>query len=462
MNVYLAADFGAGSGRVIAGHLGAGGRLVMEELHRFPNPQVRVGRHLHWDILSMWSNLKEGIAKAVDKGMHIVSIGIDTWGVDFGLLDRNGDMLGMPYCYRDPHTDGVIDSFSPTPEARLRQFIRSGIQPVYFNTIYQLLAMKRDGSPLFEVAKTLLFMPDLLSYFLTGCINVEYTIASTSELLYAGTPRWNRELIAELGLPADIWPEIVMPGSVRGQLRADVASELGIDYPVSVIAVGSHDTASAVYAVPAPSDGGVRAFLSSGTWSLLGVELDSPVIGPEALEQGYSNEGSVSGGVKMLQNIPGLWILQQLMKQWERRGLCVDFDYLLPEAEKSVISTVIDVDDRSLVNPSDMEQAVSALCTASRQPVPSTQGEMVRVVLQSLASRYKVAVDSLNRLLPSPVTSLHIVGGGCRNKLLNRLTQEALGVPVNAGPVEATAIGNLLVQAVAVGDLKTKNEACYI
>ncbi len=446
--VYLAADFGGGSGRVIAGWLD-NGRLQMEEVYRFGNRQVRLGEHVYWDFPALFEDMKVGLKKAAAKGYDVESIGIDTWGVDFGLLDRDGQLLGNPVCYRDARTAGILPEVFKHLNAT-EHYATTGIQVMEINTLAQLFSMK--GSAQLEAAHHLLFMPDLFSYFLTGAIQNEYCIASTSELLDARQRQWSWETIEALGLPKRIFGDIVMPGAVRGLLRDDIAEETGLG-KVKVVAVGSHDTASAVAAVPAVEGDGPVAFLSSGTWSLLGLELSDPILTEEARQAEFTNEGGVGGRIRFLQNITGLWLLQRLMAEWKEKGEEQSFGELLPAAEKAVIPSVIPVADAAFMNPSSMERAICDYCMASGQPVPSNKAEMTRCVLQSLALKYREAIEGVGQLLPEPLRRLHIIGGGSQNALLNQLAADALGVPVWAGPVEATAMGNILVQAMAAGEV---------
>lgn len=441
---YLAVDFGGGSGRVIAGYP-AEGRLQLETVYRFPNRQVRMGGRIYWDFLSLFEDMKRGIRMAVDKGYRIKSVGIDTWGVDFGLIDKQGNLLGNPVCYRDSRTDGMPEQVFARIDPSAHYAV-AGTQVMAINTLFQLYAMKQEGSPLLDVADRLLFMPDLFSYFLTGVANNEYSIASTSELMDIRACRWNETLMRELGLPEHLFGDIVMPGTSRGVLKPDVKEELGLDYDVEVIAVASHDTASAVYAVPTAADGEVTAFLSSGTWSLLGVVCDEPVLTEEARLHGFTNEGGAKGKICFLQNITGLWILQRLMSEWSDAGLCTDYEVLIPAAEEAEFATCIDVDDARFASPVNMADAIVAYCREQGTPEPHTQGEFVKCVLLSLAERYRRGVEGLNRLLPRPITRLQIIGGGSQNRYLNRLTSQSTGLPVTAGPVEATAIGNIRAQ----------------
>lgn len=446
--VYLAADFGGGSGRVIAGWLD-GGRLVMEEVHRFPNRQVRLGKHVYWDFPALFADMKDGLKKAASKGYEVESIGVDTWGVDFGLIDRDGNLLGNPVCYRDARTAGIPEKvaqiLSPT-----EHYATTGIQVMEINTLSQLYSLK--GSAQLEAAEHMLFMPDLFSYFLTGEANNEYCISTTSELIDAKRRNWSWETIKTLDLPERIFGKIVMPGTVRGSLTKDVAEETGLG-AVKVVAVGSHDTASAVAAIPAVEGDGAVAFLSSGTWSLLGLELPEPILTEEARLAQFTNEGGVGGRIRFLQNITGLWILQRLMAEWEERGEKQTFGELLPAAEKVKISSVIPVADAVFMNPPSMEKAICNYCKETNQPMPQTKAEITRCVLQSLATKYQEAITAVTPLLPQPLKRLHIIGGGSQNALLNQLTANALGVPVWAGPVEATAMGNILVQAMASGEI---------
>ncbi|MDE6215336.1 rhamnulokinase family protein [Bacteroides sp.] len=440
----LAIDFGGGSGRVIAGYT-SDGELCLDTIYRFQNRQVRMGGHLYWDFLSLFEDMKSGIRMAVEKGYKINSIGIDTWGVDFGLIDKNGNLIGNPVCYRDSRTDGMPEKVFSLID-RSEHYSVSGTQVMSINTLFQLYAMKEENNPLLAVADKLLFMPDLFSYFLTGVANNEYSIASTSELMDIKARAWNYGLIRELGLPEHLFCDIVMPGQERGVLKPEIREELGLDYDVKVVAVASHDTASAVYGVPVKEDGKVTAFLSSGTWSLLGVVTDEPILSEEARINGFTNEGGVDGKICFLQNITGLWILQKLMSEWAEEGRCTEYDVLIPAAEEADISSVVDVDNSSFTSPLNMAEAISAYCKESGQQVPQTQGEFVKCVLMSLAERYRKGIEGLDKLLPRPVERLHIIGGGSQNKYLNRLTALATGLEVEAGPVEATAIGNILVQ----------------
>ena len=451
---YLAIDFGGGSGRVIAGTITdekGEKKLTMQLVHRFQNRQVRLGNHVYWDFPALFEDMKTGLKKAAQLGLKVSGIAIDTWGVDFGFIDRDGNLVGNPVCYRDARTNGMAERFFADVD-RTAPYAVNGTQVMEINTLFQLLSLKLADSPQLQIADKMLFTPDLFSYFLTGEANTEYTIASTSEMLDARKRDWDWELIDSLGLPRHLFCPIVMPGTVRGRLRKDIAEETGLG-EVDVIAVGSHDTASAVAAVPATDDEQPVAFISSGTWSLLGVEINEPILTEEARRAEFTNEGGIGGKITFLQNITGLWFIQRLMAEWKEEGDEQQYDILLPAAEKAVIDTVIPVDDAAFQNPPSMQQAIIDYCNAHNLTAPTSKAETTRVVLQSLAAKYAEATSALNAMLPSPIKKLHIIGGGSQNKLLNRLTEEALGVPVEAGPVEATGIGNILTQALAKGEV---------
>lgn len=452
-HVYIAADFGGGSGRIIAGYIEQG-RLILEEIHRFPNRQVRLGKHLYWDFLSLFHEMKQGLKMAVNKGYKINSIGIDTWGVDFGLIDQEGNLLGNPVCYRDERTNGVPDQVFQYIDPKTYYSI-TGTQIMPINTIFQLYSLKAAKSKELSMARRLLFMPDLFSYFLTGVANNEYTIATTSGLLNAQQRTWSEEIIDTLGLPKQLFGEIVYPGTIRGKLLKEIAQEIGTE-EINVVAVASHDTGSAIAAIPSVNS--QTAFLSSGTWSLLGTEIDYPILTQDAQEAEFTNEGGIEGTIDFLQNITGLWILQQLMAEWKARGEEQAYDLLLAEAEKATIKSLINVDDPLFVRPESMEQAIEEYCRIHHETTPQNKAELVKCVLQSLAAKYRQAVAQMNNCLPFPVKQLNIIGGGSQNKLLNQLTANALDLPVYAGPVEATAMGNILTQAMTNGEIQNLME----
>ena len=431
MNIHLACDFGGGSGRVMAGWL-EDGKVRLEEIHRFQNRQVRLGDTLYWDFPALFQDMKDGLRKAAARfGDRIVTIGIDTWGVDFGLIDRHGHLLGLPVCYRDARTKGLPERYFATRD-RHEHYAHNGTQVMEINTLFQLLALKESSLP--SEAK-LLFMPDLFSYYLTGIANNEYTIASTSELLNARTRDWDWELIDDAGLPRSLFGPIVMPGTVRGLILPHIAEETGLAPTVKVVAVASHDTASAVMSIPGFDE--PAAWISSGTWSLLGVTVSEPILTPEACDAGFTNEGGADGKITFLSNITGLWILQQLAKEWRTD----DWTAMTAEARDVQSVPLIDVDDSAFTAPESMQKAIF---TAVGREL--TRGETVRCVLESLAKRYATAIRKLNTMLEEPVRRLHIIGGGSQNVLLNELTAQATGLKVTTGDVEATAVGNVMGQ----------------
>lgn len=437
-DIYLACDFGGGSGRVMAGWL-ENEKVCLEEVYRFANRQIKLGNTLYWDFPALFQDMKDGLRKAAAQyGDRIVFIGIDTWGVDFGILDRHGHLLGLPVCYRDTRTQGLPERYFATRN-RHEHYRHNGTQVMEINTLFQLLSMKEaslpsEGIPFLSGTK-LLFMPDLFRYFLTGHIANEYTIASTSELLNASTRNWDWDLIDDAGLPRSLFQPIVMPGTDCGTILPDIADETGLSKEVKVIAVASHDTASAVMSIPefeVPT-----AYISSGTWSLLGITVDEPILTPEACDAGFTNEGGANGKITFLSNITGLWILQQLAKEWQTN----DWAALTAEARKATRIPLIDVDDSAFTAPDSMQQAIFKAVGHEL-----TRGETVRCVLESLAHRYATAICNLNKMLPYPVRRLHIIGGGSQNTLLNELTAKTTGLTVTTGDVEATAIGNILCQ----------------
>ena len=437
MKIHLACDFGGGSGRVMAGWL-EDGTVRLEEIHRFQNRQVRLGDTLYWDFPALFQDMKDGLRKAAERyGSSIVSIGIDTWGVDFGLIDRQGHLLGLPVCYRDARTKDLPERYFATRD-RHEHYAHNGTQVMEINTLFQLLTLKESSLP---SEATLLFMPDLFSYYLTGVANNEYTIASTSELLNARTRDWDWELIDDAGLPRSLFGPIVIPGTVRGPILPHIAEETGLAPTVKVVAVASHDTASAVMSIPEIDES--AAWISSGTWSLLGVTVNEPILTPEACDAGFTNEGGADGQITFLSNITGLWILQRLAKEWHTN----DWAAMTAEARKVQDSPLIDVDDSAFTAPESMQKAIF---TAVGRKL--TRGETARCVLESLAKRYATAIRKLNTMLDNPIRRLHIIGGGSQNTLLNELTAQATGLKVTTGDVEATAVGNVMGQLRAMGE----------
>jgi rhamnulokinase len=450
----VAVDLGAESGRAVIGTFD-GGRLALEEVHRFPNVPVTLAGTLHWDFLRLFGEVTAGLRKAAGGG-PVASVGVDTWGVDFGLLDARGRLLANPVHYRDRRTEGMPDhAFAVVPRAEI--YAATGIQFMPINTLYQLLSMVRAGDPLLGQADRLLMMADLFHHFLAGTAVAEYTNASTSQCLDPVTREWARPLLDRLGIPTGILPPIVAPGTVLGPVRADVAADTGLR-DVRVVAPGSHDTASAV--VGAPLAGPTTAFLSSGTWSLIGLEVPAPVVTDVTLAANLTNEGGVAGTIRLLRNVMGLWLVQESRRALWPAGDAPTYEELTALAESApAFSAFIDPDDERFLRPGDLPARVRAFCAETGQPVPQEAGTLVRVLLESLALRYAVAVDELAEASGHPIEAIHVVGGGSNHRLLCRLTADATGLPVRAGPVEATAIGNILVQAVAAGELADVAEA---
>ena len=448
----LGFDFGASSGRAMLGTF-TKGRLEIREIHRFSNDPVMFCGRFVWDVPRLVYEMKQALLKLSHMDTHVDAIGIDTWGVDFGLLDGNGCLLGMPVHYRDDRTIGMRE--------RVREIIsdvelfgRTGIAYNQYNTLYQLYSMKRQGDPALTAAEDLLFMPDLFAYFLTGNKGTEYTVASTSQMLNPRTRDWDMALMEKLGLPTRILGRISLPGKIRGTLLPNIAWECGVSSSIPVIAVGSHDTASAVAAVPAKEN--PFAYISSGTWSLLGAEIQAPLCEESVMRANYTNEGGVDGSIRLLKNIMGLWIIQECKREWDRREDAVDYSELVEMAmEAPAFKAMIDVDDPCFMAPGNMPARIQAYCERTGQAIPKGRGEISRVVYESLALKYRWAIEQLERdILKKPIKALHIVGGGSKNQLLNHFTAEAIRRPVVAGPGEGTVIGNLLMQAKALGRIR--------
>jgi rhamnulokinase len=456
----LAFDLGASSGRALIGQLipvkNGPNHLKITEIHRFSNGPVHLGGHLYWDILLLLQEVKTGIRKAFQAGYKPESFSIDTWGVDFGLLDRNGELLGNPYHYRDSQTDGLIEEVSALV-GRDVLFRQSGLQFMPFNTLYQLYAMKKANSPKLEQAETLLLTPDLLMYFLTGEKVCEFTMATTTQLFDPTIRGWNKELMQQLGIPSRIFRDPIQPGVCFGQLTEAVCHELDVP-AVKAVAVGSHDTESAVAAVPAQTE--TFAYLVCGTWSLLGTELQEASITPETLANNFSNEGGVGGTYQLLKNIMGLWLLQECKRKWDAEGETGSFAELVKLAEAApAFRSLVDPDHLRFMNPVDMQREIREFCRETRQPIPQSAGEVVRCILESLALRYRATLEQAETLADNSFTGLHIVGGGIQNELLCQFTANAIGRPVWAGPIEASAIGNMLVQFNALDHLANMEEA---
>lgn len=451
---FLAFDLGATSGRSILGTLD-NGRLQMRELTRFPNLMLQIGDHFHWNIYSLFEHFKAALAEVKKECVEISSIGIDTWGVDFALIAKDGTILGAPYAYRDPHTIGMPEKYFEIV-SREKVYGLTGIQVMNFNSLYQLFALKQNGSSLLEAASEMLFMPDALAYLLTGNKVVEYTIASTSQILNPKTKQFETQLLEAAGVSPSLLGEIVRPGHQIGTLTDALAeeSELG---KVPVVAVAGHDTASAVAAVPAENEN--YAYLSSGTWSLMGIEVKDAIINDETYALNFTNEGGIEGTTRFLKNITGMWLLEQCLKEWKKEGITYAYEKLVHMAESApAFQSLIDSDHASFANPVSMTKAIVDYCTASGQTAPSTHAEFVRCIFESLSLRYKYVLGKFINLAPFTIEKLHVIGGGSKNPLLNQWTANAIGMPVLAGPSEATAIGNIMIQAKAAGCVDSLSE----
>ncbi|MDR2465915.1 MAG: rhamnulokinase [Prevotellaceae bacterium] len=452
---FLAFDLGATSGRSVLATL-SDGRISLRELARFPNKPVRIGNKYFWNIYSLFEELKNGLRAAVAEGVAIDSIGIDTWGVDFAFLASDGMFAGLPRSYRDPYTEGVVEEyFAKIPGREVYRL--TGIQIMNINSLFQLCAAKREGSSALKSAESILFMPDALSYLLTGKKVCEYTIASTSQLLNPLTGAFETSLLEAAGVSPSLLPaRPVMPGERIGVLSESVCRECGTG-AIPVVAVAGHDTASAVAAIPAENER--FAFLSSGTWSLMGLELDKPVIDDRSFAMNFTNEGGAGGTTRFLKNITGMWLLEQCRKEWAASGAQLEYPEMVRAALLSEpYRSLIDADHPSFANPESMTRAIADYCAGTGQPAPENRAAYTRCIFDSLAMKYRQVLDSLKLFAPFEIEKLHVIGGGAQNKLLNRMTADLTGIPLVAGPSEATATGNALIQAMAIGALKSRDE----
>ncbi len=449
---FLAFDFGASSGRAMLAKFD-GEKLVLEEKHRFSNDPVTVNGGMYWDVLRLFHEIKQGILKCANSGdRDIDCIGIDTWGVDYGLLDKNGELLANPHHYRDTRTDGMYDkAFAIVPKEEI--FSDTGIAFNWFNTIYQLLSEKIGDTPALKNADTLLFMPDLFNYFLTGEKRCEYTIASTSQMLDAKSRNWAKDMLGKMGLPTDIFADMVYPGEWIGTLKEDLAKELGVG-KIPIAAVASHDTGSAVVSVPVEK-GEDYIYISSGTWSLMGVELAEPMVTGEAMSHNFTNEGGAGKTIRFLKNIMGLWLIQESRRQWDREGELLSFDELEKQArEAEPFASLIDPDYHEFQTPGNMPERIREYCRKTGQKVPETKGAVVRAIAESLAFKYRRTIEGMEEVTGKKYDVINIVGGGIKDKMLCSFTANATKRKVSAGPVEATSIGNVIMQGIALGAIK--------
>ena len=453
---FLAFDFGASSGRAMLATFD-GEKLTLEEKHRFSNDPVNINGDLHWDVLRLFFEIKQGILKCANSGdRDIDCIGIDTWAVDYGLLDEKDKLLGNPYHYRDTRTEGMYDeAFKLVPKEEI--FKETGIAFNWFNTLYQLLAEKLSDSSSLKNAKTMLMMPDLFNFFLTGVKKTEYTNASTTQFYNSERYEWSYDMLKKMGIPTDILTDVIFPGEIVGNVKPELAEELGIA-EVPVVAVASHDTGSAVASVPVV-DKKDFIYISSGTWSLMGVELDKPNVTDGAFEYNFTNEGGVNKTIRFLKNIMGLWLIQESRRQWDREGELLSFDELEKQANAAEpFASLIDPDYPAFQTPGNMPQRIKDYCKMTGQKVPETKGDVVRCIAQSLAFKYRQTVEGMEAVTGNKYNVVNIVGGGIKDKMICQFTANATKRTVSAGPVEATSIGNVIVQAMAMGAIKDINE----
>ena len=456
--VYLAIDLGAESGRIMAG-LWNGKTLRLEEVHRFPNGPVYLGDSLRWDVVRLWAEIQTGLTLAAKKyGKAIVSVGADTWGVDYVLLNRHDEMLGQPYAYRDARTNGMMEkAFRKVPRAEI--FAQTGLQFMQFNSLFQLLAARQHTPELLDATDCLLFIPDFLHWALCGSRVAEFTIASTSQCLNPLTRNCATGLLKKFGLPTRMFPKVVPPGTRLGTLRPGVADRTGL-HKVNVVAPPAHDTASAVAGVPTANTGRANwAYISSGTWSLMGAEVNKASLSARTQELNLTNEGGLDGTYRLLKNIMGLWLVQQCKRAFDARGRKYEYAQLAQMAAKApALRSIVNPDDSRFLNPPDMPKAIQDFCRETRQPVPKTEGELVRCAYESLALKYREVLGWLEELTGNRIEVIHIVGGGSKSAILNQFAADACQRPVITGPVEATALGNLLVQVRASGELTSLAE----
>ncbi|REJ97548.1 MAG: rhamnulokinase [Planctomycetota bacterium] len=456
--VFLAIDLGAESGRVIAGRFD-GTCIQLDELHRFPNGPVDVAGTRRWDVLRLWSEIQTGLTNAATKyGEAVTSVGVDTWGVDYVLLSGKDEILGQPYNYRDARTQGMLaQAFTRVPQSEI--FARTGLQFMEINTLYQLLSMHLSDPDLLNAADRFLMMPDFFHWLLCGSKVVEFTNATTSQCFDATQRDWATDMLRKLGIPTHIFPEVVSPGTRLGTLRETVAAATGLRR-IDIVAPATHDTGSAVAAVPTERTGRADwAYISSGTWSLIGVEVQDAVLSEAALALNVTNEGGIDGTYRLLKNVMGLWLVQECRKSFQRQGTELGYEQLAQLAEQAEpFRSLVDPNDDSLLSPSDMPQAIQECCRRAGQPVPETEGQLVRCALESLALKYREVLEGIESLTGERIEVIHVVGGGGRNALLNQFTASACGKPVAAGPTEATALGNVLVQARAAGEIGSLSE----
>jgi len=443
--VFFAIDLGATSGRTILGSI-EGGLLQQRELTRFPNPIIQTGGHYFWDIYALYQEIIRGLRIVANEGIEIQSIGIDTWGVDFVCIGKDGGILRNPYCYRDPHTNGAMEEyFKLIPKEKVYE--KTGIQFMPFNSLFQLFTMRQHRDSALEAANKILFVPDALMYMLTGETVCEYTILSTSQMLDPRTKRIDPELLDVIGLKESQFGRYVNPSEVVGTLTPEVQKLTGLG-AIPVVAVAGHDTAAAVAAVPASDEH--FAYLSCGTWSLLGIETQEAIINQKSFDYNFTNEGGIEGTTRFLKNICGMWLLERCRQEWTDAP--ADINQLNADAMTAEpFRSIINPDDPRFANPTSMVEAIKSYCRKTHQPIPEDYRQMARCIFESLALRYREVLGFLNELAPFPIERLHVIGGGSLNTHLMQMTADAIGIPVLTGPVEGTAIGNIMLQAKAAG-----------
>ena len=452
---FLAFDLGASSGRAILGTL-INNKLELTEIHRFTNQMQLINGHYFWNIFSLFNELKTGLKKCVKEyGIQPESIGIDTWGVDFVHLNREGLILSLPYAYRDSRTNTSMDDlFQVIPKEEV--YAETGIQFMQFNSLFQLFSMVKDQSSLLEITDSILFMPDALNYLFSGVKKTEFSIASTSQMIVPGTCNWNTDLLKKAGIPTNILQEIVLPGTILGDIQDEIASDTS-SKKIPVVAVAAHDTGSAIVSIPCTEKNFV--YLNSGTWSIMGIELDKPIVSEQTLQMNFTNEGGVDGTIRFLKNIMGMWLIQECQRIWADQGKVYSWPGMVELASNSEpFKYLINPDDQMFLNPRDMTQAVRDFCYQTAQGTPHTHGEVIRCIYDSLALKYRYTLEQIRDLTDQPIDVIHIIGGGSNNHFLNQLTADATGINVISGPTEATAIGNIMVQAKALGYVGSLSE----
>jgi len=454
--VFVAVDIGAESGRVVAGCL-QDKRFMLEELHRFSNGPISVENHIYWDVARLWSEIKKGLAAAVQKfGDKIVSIGVDTWGVDFGLLDKHDELVSNPYHYRDDRTEGMVEK-ALRCISKDELYSRTGVQFMRINTLYQLLAMSIQEPRTLESAQSFLMMPDLFHYWLCGTKTNEFSNATTTQFFDSIEGRWSTETLQQLNISPKILQRVVPAGTLLGSLKREASQEIGANHSIKVVAPATHDTGSAVAAAPLSDQNSV--YISSGTWSLVGMELPEPLVNEKSLAFNFTNEGGVGGTFRFLRNVMGLWLVSSCRRAWQKAGKQFTHTELIKMAAAAdPFRSHIDPDDQHFLSPDDMPDAIRDFCRRTNQPEPETEGDFIRCGLESLALKYRWVIERLEELTSKAVSAIHIVGGGSQNRLLNQFTADATGKLVIAGPVEATATGNALVQAMGLGYLDSHAE----